>query len=233
MKPVFAIITFLCLSVFSGDALATAFGLDTASTIGAIAGSGLILGFTGVFNGVLPVTLASLSGPSGTSQNIGGTKSIMYYAETSDFTTIQEPVNYGSITTFASAVAVSTAHVFATGGCFYSIYCTRDKGSVKCEKQGEEDGISFKYTGKVFYPGSEQDFLGFIRIVTAKKFVTLHPTGNGTVHQIGTTQFPASLSGSYDSGEGATALAGGEIMAEATALGPINYTGTISLTPAP
>ncbi len=173
---------------------------------------------------------ATLAGPGGQADNMGGTKQFIYIAPIDDFLTIETFDPAG--TTLASAAEIPGDHIFKTGKCFKKIYCTLDKGSLKSDKQGERDGRSFKDMCKIFYPGSDLDVTGFANIVKNDRMMALIPMPDGKVRQIGSEDFYAEISAAFDTGTNSGGIRGTEFEISSMDSRMKIYTGVISLTPA-
>lgn len=174
-----------------------------------------------------------LTGPNGTEDNVGGTIDRLYYAPKSYFTTIQDTdENLSTATTFAELSEINTAHVFAAGKGFHTMYNTQDSGSIEYTRVGERDGFTMKGVAKFFYPGSKSEMLGWIRQAKNDQFIFLFPLPDGVVHQGGSTLFAALLSPEkFSTGTNGGGRRGTEFQVEWFCSGPILYKAAISLYP--
>lgn len=232
MKTFLLFITSLLLATVVGSVVSAIAPVPVELAIPSVFGLSIgVSQFIHLPSGTLNViTLANVNGPDGTEENIGGTEQYIYYAPVGDFTTIQAPSDLASGTTFASLVAIATSHVFAVGKHFYTLYCTMDKGKLGMEQQGEPDGFSTKPKVTIYHPGSKKEILGFARYSKSNNFIVLVPLADGVVHQIGTQQFPASISHKFDSASNSSGLRGNEFeITTAVALGAQIYEGAIAL----
>lgn len=236
MKPIHKILTLAVVSALIGGVISFAFGAPPVVAVLGVAAASILYHycFPAAVGSMMVLTLASLAGPNGTEDNIGGTKKKFYYAPVSQFTTITEPASFASATTYSLLSTNASVHVFSTGFCFLYIYITEDSGNVKYEAQGEVDGYSMKPVFTMFYPGSKADAAGFARYCKNDNFICIVPHADGTLHQIGTADFPATIKPKYDSGTNSSGRRGFEFeVSAAVCSGPIIYTAAIPLTPAP
>lgn len=176
----------------------------------------------------------NLTGPNGTEDNMGGLVTKAYYAPASYFTTISEPDENlsGTITDYALLVEINTAHTFAAGKGFHTIYNTQETGELKDERQGELDGYSIKTTVSFWYPGHKSDFLGWMTRAKNDRFIWLFKMPDGVVRQVGSDLFPAYVSPSNGgSGKGGAGRRGFEFTVTSYSSGPLIYTPAIALHP--
>lgn len=173
---------------------------------------------------------ADLTGPDGTEDNMGGTKQLVYFAPVRDFLSIKKPP--ASPTTLADKVKITTDHTFNTGKCFQKLYVTLDSGSLDSELQGERDGKSFKNKFKMFYPGSDEEIMGFVAQAKNDRMIYLVPMPDGKVRQVGSEDFHAETLPKFMTGTNGGGRRGYEIEVESMAPNEYLYSGVISLTPA-
>ncbi len=181
-------------------------------------------------NALHVIALQNLDGPDGTEDNIGGTKKVIYVAIKSDFTTITEPVSFTTATTFAELAENTVAFTFVATKHFWKIYCTADTGKLMYKEQGEEDGKSYEAELEFFYPGSKAAAMGFMRYAKNNQWIVIVPLADGTMHQLGTADFPANIAGEFDSSNNKGGRRGTKFkVSVAVASGPIIYTGAVAL----
>lgn len=239
MKKFSALVFLLSFSALIGGAMS--FGIETVYQVDLnpvpIVGGAVVVGcvldyFKMVPTNVMTLTMSNITKSAG--DNIGGTTGTGYIAEISTFTTITEPVDYLSATTFTELAENDTAFVFATGGRFYEVYITPNKGKLDYKEQGEEDGKSYKPEGEIFVPGDDIATMGFLGWMKNQKFIILKKMANKRVHQIGTKDAPATLVGEWTSATNSSGVKGSTIKySTAYASTPIIYTQAIQLTPTP
>lgn len=174
-----------------------------------------------------------MNGPGGQALNIGGTEQFLSYAPLVDFLTLEESDPIETALSDAALIEISVDHVFNTGKNFIKIYTTEDKGEYDFNGQGEMDGNTLKPVLKFFYPGAETAAFAFAAKSQNQKFIWMVPLGDGTVVQLGTAQFPASVKCQWKSATNSSGVRGMEVEVTCAVAKVINkYTGVISYTPA-
>lgn len=179
------------------------------------------------------INYASLAGPSGAADNMGGTTSRCYFAGINDFLSIKTPT--ASPSTLADLVSISTAHTFKTGKCFKLGYCTQDKGKFDAKTQGEADGRSFKQEFEFFLPGSAVEAHGFAAQAKNDNFIFLvemPDSADSGYIQVGTEMFPATVAPEFTSATNASGVRGHVFKVSAMSNRTFIYDSTITLTPA-
>jgi hypothetical protein len=161
----------------------------------------------------------NLSGPDGTTDNMGGILQKVYAAPIRYFDSIKKVAT--SPTTLAGLVDITDTHTFLTDMGFHKFYCTQDKGMVDAEPQGDRDGRSYKQDAKFFYPGSDSELHGFASMAKNDRFIFLAPMVDGTLMQIGTEDFPAEILGKFTTATNSGGVRGYEFTV--SSMGPRNY----------
>lgn len=168
---------------------------------------------------------ADVNRPSGQINNMGGTKQRFWFAPIDYFDTIASTPAVP--TTPAELVTIADSHTFLPNKGFHKVYITLDKNGIQNEIQGERDGKSYKQTFKGFTPGSNATLDGLFGMSKNDNFICLIEETDGVVRQVGTADFYASMTGSFNSGEKSPDLRGYEIMVESVANYNYRYDGTI------
>lgn len=171
------------------------------------------------------------NGPDGTTDNQGGTQTVIYYGWEHHFLAIQTPT--ASPTTVADPVKITTDHTFNTGKKFNKLYVTLDTGQVDYESTGETDAHGYKPMFKGFCPGDTDDLHGLMARMKNFKGIFLIPVTDGKIHQLGSKGLPALFKPKYSTGTLSQGKRGYEIEIMAYATKPYIYSGNIQLTPAP
>lgn len=116
-----------------------------------------------------------------------------FYAEKTDFTTIETPI--ANPTDPGDRVIISDPHVpiDSTYG-FRECYISQEKSEFDMEGVGDQDGMSTKNSLKAFIPGDEKWVLNF---VSQKRdlliLVEKNPCGGSEYYQIGSKCTPAKI----------------------------------------
>lgn len=173
-------------------------------------------------------TYASLLGPDGTENNMGGTAQIVYWAPVSDILTFAKPAAAP-----ANPYVNTLPFVMKQGKRFYELYTTIDTSEIDLGENGEIDGKSFKPSVKLFYPGLKPDGVQFINQIKNDKIVMLVPLADDTIVQIGMEKFFAYASASFKSTTTSGRGKGTEITVMSYQPNIYLYAAAVPLTPAP
>jgi len=135
-------------------------------------------------------------------KNMGGLKTIGYYAPISEIDNFPElPANPA---TPAEEVTLegTLGFTFAVGKYFRKLYSTMETSEIKDEAQGEIDGQSFKHSAEIFYPGTKAEALAFAANVNNSNMVFIFEEASGGNRRvIGSRAFPARCKPSFTTGK--------------------------------
>lgn len=127
--------------------------------------------------------------------NMGGLRTVAYYALHSDFTASghPEPAARDAATALNDLVQIDSAPTFNSGKGWKQFYVTEDTSMVESELQGEKDGRSWinKFSG--FTPGNKAQLLGFFRYITNAGVYFIGDSAEGTKQLVGSRYWPAKL----------------------------------------
>ena len=228
---IISFLTFILMSVIVGNLFASVTGTEPVLMVAGLLLIGALTAKQFPKN-VLMLTWSDMSWADG-SKNMGGLKTIAYFAPISSIDNFPElPANPSNEEEEVTLESV-TGFTFLTSGLFYQFYSTQDTSEVVDEAQGEPDGMSFVHKGTIFHPGTKAEALAFAAKVnnTNMVFVLVEATGNMRV--IGSKAFPAKCKASVASGKATADRKGVTIEIQSYGYTPAPlYTGPISLTPA-
>lgn len=162
--------------------------------------------------------------------NMGGTPSIAYWAPKGDFTTIQDLP--ASPTNPEDKYVIASAHVFMTGGRFYEMYTSQQKGQLKYEPLGGEDGNGWKVTFTAFLPGDSKDHTYMANNIRSDWGIFMVPDADGFMNQVGTATCKPSIRLAKDTETVTGDGKGYTITVECYMPWKIIYGATVSTTPA-
>lgn len=91
-----------------------------------------------------------------------------------------------------------------------------DEGQLQTESQGTEGSKTFKVTGTILMPGTEEDVTGYIDQANNDNMVYLFVQRNGKARVCGCEAFDATLTLSQDTGKAVTDTNGTTVSVEAT-----------------
>ncbi|EJG02279.1 hypothetical protein [Flavobacterium sp. F52] len=151
----------------------------------------------------MAVDLTDIGGES--CEPVSGLSGTVYYAEQSDFVTINEPkkmcdpVPANVAATYKELSTIETAHTFKTGKCFHKIESVTETGTIKVTPLGEIGRKLYQNELAITVAGSSADLLGFMRWIKNKKLVILFEEfGTGNVRQLGMSRLPALASAEHN-----------------------------------
>lgn len=178
---------------------------------------------------IMLINYVDVPGKADEAVNMGGTKQWIAYAPVRDFLVMQTTT---PSTTPDSTVDITTTHTFITGRCMKKLYCTIDKGQAGNVGQGEIDGKSWAQSAKIFIPGADSLSLGTANIMQNDRLIFFIPMPDGTVLQIGSADFYASIDAKFGTGTNKTGIRGTEFDISSMQPAPLVYKGTLNFTPA-
>lgn len=73
------------------------------------------------------------------------------------------------------------------------LYCTLEEGELKSSLQGLRDGKSFKQELNTYFPGSQQEFHGFVSLLKNSASIFIVPDLDGNKYIFGSACYPANL----------------------------------------
>lgn len=148
----------------------------------------------------MALTLGNITGPSATTQNVGGTTGRFRFAPIADFDTIAAKTELsGSPATNADLIEISDDHTFLTGKGWYESYVTRDTGKVEFTMNQERDttGCEVKFEGMI--PGAATANEAILTQVANDRCLFEVELASGEWVQVGSEKFPAELKYSWSS----------------------------------
>ncbi|WP_338812717.1 hypothetical protein V9L05_15230 [Bernardetia sp. Wsw4-3y2] len=121
--------------------------------------------------------------------------------------------------------------VFKTGGRFYKLYSTREKGEIRYSMEGEDDSKSITSMLEIYVPGQSAQILGWIDANKNQDFVFLVRETCGNWRLMGDSCWPCKM----DTAEGTTGKTrsdakGNTIVFSSEGMAPV-YTGVRQETP--
>lgn len=203
---------------------------------------GAAIGVNPMLVGGVLITLAAIPKPAGlvlfnfadlewadNKKNMGGIKTIAYYAPVSEIDNFPElPANPSSA---AAEVTLDGRFTFESQKFFRSLYITMETSEIKDENQGERDGQSFKHSAEFFFPGTDAEALAFAANVnnTGMVFIFEELSG-GNRRVIGSRAIPARVQCSFTTGKATADRKGMTVTVESYGYTPAPlYDGAIQL----
>ncbi|MGX5854521.1 hypothetical protein ACWKW6_12795 [Dyadobacter jiangsuensis] len=146
----------------------------------------------------------------------------------------------GDIATFGTAPAtpankkytITTPHVCKTGKKFTKMYVAIEKGQLQFEALGSREGSGFKVSGTGYIPGDSDDLTYFANEAQADRFIIIMKLANGTLSQVGTEDYPATIRMAHDSETVTGDSSGYAVRIEAYMPYKLLYSASVPLTPA-
>ena len=135
-------------------------------------------------------------------KNMGGLKTIGYYAPISEIDNFPElPANPSSATEEVTLES-SPGFTFLNNKFFRKLYSTMESSEIKDEVQGEFDGQSFKQTATIFFPGTSVEALAFAANINNTNMVFIFEEASGGNRRvIGSRAWPAKCKPSFTTGK--------------------------------
>ncbi len=177
---------------------------------------------------ILISNYSNITTPDPTKSNMGGVVQRMWVAPISYFDTIGAPETV--MAAVGDLAKITDTHTFLTGKGFHKFYLTKNKGGVKAEPAGEEDGKSLDYKFEGFTPGGDKAKRQMMAMLNNEKCIVLieEAADMSIVNQIGSAELYASFNNSYTSGGTNKDLRGHTISVEAPTTYAFVYEGTIT-----
>jgi hypothetical protein len=122
---------------------------------------------------------------------MGGTQQIGYFGSIPDFETIAKPT--APFTNPEDEYVILTPHVMKEGKKMLEFYTEQNRGEVTYEPIGSLDSTGFKASAKAFLPSETKKGNYMANKVRQSKYIVLFPDADGTINQIGTKEFPATI----------------------------------------
>jgi hypothetical protein len=163
-----------------------------------------------------------------TTDNVGGTKSKMYFVETKYVVT--EGQVPASPTTLADSVTISDTHVISNVNKFHTIDVEMDTGELMAKIQGDRGGKSLKTELDFLFPRFNASALGFTKKSNNSRYLVFVPLPDGAVIQMGSVDFPCEITAENGTGKNSSGVRGVKCKAESMANAVYFYTGAIPLT---
>lgn len=170
-----------------------------------------------------------LEGLNGSFENVGGTKTTIYFAPKSDFLTIQPPPEFGFGDFLGDDVVIQDSHSMKTGKKLNKMSLNQDSGKVMAELVGEAGGKSDSTSFEGVYVGELKQIHGMRRRMKNDQFLFFIPLGDGQVIQIGTEDRPAVAEGGFDTGTAREGLRSMPVNVNATSQSTWIYEGDLPL----
>lgn len=129
------------------------------------------------------------------SDNMGGLRTIAYYALHSEFAAGGHPAPAArdAATNLNDLSTITTAPTFTAGKGWKRFYITEDTGMVDSTLQGEKDGRSWLNTFKGLHPGNQEQLLGLFRYIVNAGMYWLGDDAEGSKRLVGSEFYPAKL----------------------------------------
>lgn len=191
------LLTSVLFTLLAGIVLGAAMGINPL-----IMGGGLmILGAIPKGVGLAMFNFADLEWADN-QKNMGGLKTIGYYAPIADIDNFPELPSNPSTPTEEVTLSHHPGFTFLSQKFFRKLYSTMETSEVKDEVQGEIDGQSFKHFAEIFYPGTSVDALAFAANVNNSNMVFVFEEASGDKRRvIGSRAFPARCKASFTTGK--------------------------------
>lgn len=180
----------------------------------------------------MALTLTTIAGPNGLSQNVGGTTKRFFVAKKSDFTAIIAKAEMDDAvppTNPSELIEIDGDHTFGATKGFIEVYNTRDSGNVETSYNTERDTNGMKVVYKLKHPGLNAATLGKLVLAMNDQLICLVEMVDGKIFQIGTERFPAELKMKFMSGQNESGYRGCEIEVTGFETTPIIYSGVITM----
>lgn len=127
--------------------------------------------------------------------NMGGLRTIAYWALHTDFTAYPTPdaPTRADATNIADLVTITTAPTFKSGKGWKKLYNTEDTGMVDSNQQGEKDGKSFLNKIKLFHPGAGAQVMGLLAYINNAGCIFIGVDAEGKKRLVGSEHYPAKI----------------------------------------
>jgi hypothetical protein len=173
-------------------------------------------------------TFSDLTHTSG-SDNMPGLAQRAFFAFVADIATF--PTVAATPANAEGRVRLTGSYVMESGKKFYECYTTKNKGNAKSEPQGELDCITFKNTGKLFFPHTTENARAAAADLKNASVVVIFLEPDGSRIVFGSKNNPASVKPMVNYGESVTGEKGVTFEFEADSNVPgYTYNGAIPLT---
>jgi hypothetical protein len=163
-----------------------------------------------------------------TTDNVGGTTSVIYIVDINDVDTEATPDP--AATTLAGTVTVDGNHTLVTGKRFFELECELDAGELMSKVTGDRGGKSLKSELDVQFSRFNEKTLGFIKYGNNKRLMVIAKLPDGKMVQLGSKMFPAEMTGEGGTGKNASGVRATKLKFESMANSVFFYEGTIDLT---
>lgn len=148
--------------------------------------------------------LKNISGPTGTTQNVGGvTGRFRFFAIDSALSIAKKKEMDDAVppTDNDELVNITGNHTFTSPAGMYESYITRDSGSVKFKGNDARDTSGCEVTFEGMIPGAEADVDGTLTLASNTKLIGFAELADKKWVQIGSEAFPAELKYEWQSGK--------------------------------
>jgi hypothetical protein len=205
-KHILSFCLLLLVTAFIGIGTQEKTGINPIVSMIVLTVAAIIISKSSILKGVLAAgVFGNLLFEDGT-DNMPGFTEIAYIAFRGDIATY--PTLNQSPTTAAEKIRLNGEYVMEAGKKFWQFYSTKNKSSAKSDAQGEDDCRSFKNSGKLFYPGTQEECLAFAASIKNQRGVVIMVEPSGERKVFGTKLLPVYFKVSIAYGETVTGAKG-------------------------
>lgn len=125
--------------------------------------------------------------------NMGGLRTIAYYAFHDDLVSHPAPVSRSAANNVAQLALITQGPTFKPGKGWKKFYTTEDTGMVESTLQGEKDGRSFINKIKLHHPGGRANLMGTLRYMVNAGMYFIGVDAEGAPRLVGSEHWPAKM----------------------------------------
>jgi hypothetical protein len=146
----------------------------------------------------------NISGPDGTTQNVGGLTGRFRFSPIATMTTIRTKTELSAGTATAPDELIEIQggnHAWGVGEGYWEGYCTRDEGELDAKGPQVRDAAGMEIVMKVKFPGLDANNQGVMVIANNSKILGWAETSDHQWIQLGSQAFPAELQYDFTAGK--------------------------------
>ena len=228
-KHILSFLTLLLLSAFVSVGIESKTGVNAFVPFGLVIVGAIVVSASGVLKGSLAAGVFNDLLWEDGKDNMPGFTETSYISFRGDIATY--PTLNANPTTAAEKIRLNGNFAMNTDKKFLQVYSTKNKATAKAEGQGEDDCKSFKNSGKLFYPGTEEECLAFAASIKNQRGVVVMIEPSGERKVFGTKLLPVYFKVSIAYGETVTGAKGMTLEWECDSNEPgYTYHGVIPIT---